>query len=438
MVVVYALHDGPRLRYTCEVLFGICWGIEWRLTDRIEELRGEDVLAINYSRDPSVPGVQIVPSGFIKQRGMQEVTPEVTEWKGLPALFPTDGSVPFDLFSAAFFLLARYEEYQPYRADQHGRFPAESSFAHRNGFLEQPIVEQWVSRLKSVMTNYERTAAPLGGEYRFVSTIDVDSAFAYRYKGLMRTLGGFAKDILQSDWKNAGKRFRCITGRVPDPYNTYDQLHALHEKYDVEAIYFFLLADYGLNDKGVSHRSQPLQQLIRKVGDYYKVGIHPGFQSNSDYKRLEIEVRRMAQISRRDVERSRQHFLVLRFPETYRRLIALGIKEDHTLGYAATPGFRAGISRPFPFYDLERETVTPLILHPFAVMDATLSRYLELTPEEAIAKVRDLRDKVQSVSGCFTVLWHNESLSNEGLWKGWKEVYEKVLKIGKGHDSEGA
>lgn len=431
MVTIYADDISPRLAYTCEVLFRYVLNAEFQLTDQLKNYSEAAGVQVNYSKDSSLPGFQIPPDGWLSKRGLQEIEPVYTEWEGIPALFPVEGGIGFDLFSAAFYLLSRHEEYQPYRGDVFGRFPAEDSYAYRHGFLQRPVIDEWMHELNIRWSMREKEAEHATRRFRFVSTIDIDSAYAYRYKGLMRTLGGFAKDFLAGDFRNARRRSLALAGRMPDPYNTYAQFHRWHQDYGVKAIYFFLLADYGYNDKGVSHRSRHLQQLIREVGDYYELGIHPGYQSNFDVKRLENEVRRMARISRREVTRSRQHFLILNFPDTYRRLIALGVREDHTMGFASQPGFRAGTSMPFPFYDLERESTTALIFHPFALMDATLNRYLSLTPSEALAVIREIAQKVKSVRGTFTILWHNESVSEENIWEGWSHVYPKTLQLAK-------
>jgi hypothetical protein len=60
-------------------------------------------------------------------------------------------------------------------------------------------------------------------------------------------------------------------------------------------------------------------------------------------------------------------------------------------------------------------------------MDSTLNLYMHLSPEEAISRVRILIDKVRKVGGVFSSLWHNETLSDEKQWKGWRIVYETLL-----------
>lgn len=125
---------------------------------------------------------------------------------------------------------------------------------------------------------------------------------------------------------------------------------------------------------------------------------------------------------------SRQHFLKLRFPETYRRLLAVGIREDWTMGYAEETGFRASIATPFRWFDVEKNEETPLIIHPFQAMDVTLKQYLQLTPEAATERLRTLIHTTQQVGGTFTTLWHNDNLAEIDDWKGWRAVYEQLLK----------
>jgi hypothetical protein len=120
---------------------------------------------------------------------------------------------------------------------------------------------------------------------------------------------------------------------------------------------------------------------------------------------------------------------MLRFPETYRTLIDNDITDDYTMGYSGDVGFRASICTPFYFYDLDREQITNLRVHPFAVMEATLKYYLKIKPEEALKYIAPLVQEAKAVDGVFMSLWHNESLSNIPPWEGWQDVYEQMVKI---------
>src|SRR5690606_20860146 len=97
------------------------------------------------------------------------------------------------------------------------------------------------------------------------------------------------------------------------------------------------------------------------------------------------------------------------------------------LGYAEMPGFRASICVPFHFFDLEKNAITSLIFRPFVVMDVSLKHYLRLDQKEAIQKIRELMDTVKKYRGEFISIFHNESLSDYDVWRGWRNVYEAML-----------
>ena len=97
------------------------------------------------------------------------------------------------------------------------------------------------------------------------------------------------------------------------------------------------------------------------------------------------------------------------------------------MGYASQAGFRAAIADTFRFYDLEHDIVTKLNIHPFTVMDGTLRDYLKLNNEASQAKIISLINEVKAVNGTFILLFHNETLSNEKRWKGWREIYTNIL-----------
>ena len=108
-------------------------------------------------------------------------------------------------------------------------------------------------------------------------------------------------------------------------------------------------------------------------------------------------------------------------------LAAEGITEDHSMGYPDQPGFRAGISRPYLFYDLTEEKQTRLKLVPFQIMDATLIHYMNLDPQHAEEVIIKLINETRKSGGLFVSLWHNTTLLNEPEWMGWRTLFEKVL-----------
>ncbi|HOM91514.1 MAG TPA: polysaccharide deacetylase family protein, partial [Bacteroidia bacterium] len=273
------------------------------------------------------------------------------------------------------------------------------------------------------------TLKSVSSKYKYVSTIDIDNAYAYLEKGLMRTIGAYGRSLVNFDLPQIVERSKVLMRLMHDPYHTYELMHDLHKRYKINVIYFFLLGEYGENDKNVSVDNRNFQSLIQSLADYADAGIHPSYGSNIKDGRLQKEVQLLTKILKREVTKSRQHFLKIRLPDTYRKLISVDIKEDFTMGYAGNIGFRAGICSSFYFYDLDQEVQTPLLIHPFAVMDATFRYYLKVNPEQVIDLIKPLIEEVKAVNGTFISLWHNESLSENHIWKGYRDIYEELLKI---------
>lgn len=364
------------------------------------------------------------------ETGISEQNISVFDYNSNKVFFATGktSALPFDVFAASFYLVSRYEEYLPHIRDEHDRFLAEDSLAFTNGFLQKPLVNIWALWVKKLIQEKYPSLIFSPKKYEFISTIDIDNAYAFIEKGFTRSVGGYLKSIFKLNVPEIFERTRALMRLQKDPYDTYDFQLEIIKKYKFKSIYFFLLGDYGVNDKNLPIESRKFQSLIKMLGDYAQIGIHPSYGSNKSKDQLKKEVERLSKVIHREVTISRQHFLKLTLPETYRNLIDLDITDDYTMGFASQVGFRASICSPFNFYDLDMDLETNLKIHPFAVMEGTLKYYMKVHREDAMQKIKPLIDEVKAVNGEFVSLWHNDSLSNQKIWLGWSSVYEEMVK----------
>jgi hypothetical protein len=365
---------------------------------------------------------------FEKEIVSQELKP--FNRNGLKAIFPVfhnDSSLNFDLLASVFYLVSRYEEYLPFVSDKHGRFEANSSILHEMKMLQTPLVNIWCMELGALLQGHFPGLRIKKKSYSFVPTYDIDAAWAYLHKGFYRSAGAYLQDLLNRNFDEMRLRTRVLRKQQPDPFDTFSLQLELQKQYRLRPVYFILFAAYGINDKNISTRNRYFHNLIKYIGDYADVGIHPSYASSFDKQLLRVEIEDLSKVLNRQIVQSRQHFLRMRLPQSYLNLIDLDIQHDYTMGYAQQPGFRAGIADSFRFYDLDHDVPTSLRVHPFTVMDGTLRDYLQLPKQEAEACISDLINKVKSVNGTFITLWHNESLSNQKRWTGWDDVYKKLL-----------
>lgn len=431
MILIYTSNITPRVKYIFHFIFNDIFNVAYNLTSDKQKFKTSKLPRINYSESEIKGTVKIKPHTLLFETEIKKYTIDITQWKGNKIFFQTDllSDMPFDPFSASFYLLTRYEEYLPCQKDKYERFPAEESLAFKNNFLEEPIIDQWAFHLAEILKIHYPDFEIQERKYNYIPTVDIDVAYAYKFKGFVRTTGAFAKALINFNFTDNLKRIKVLLGLDKDPYDTYDLLEKLHKKYDVKPIFFFLVGRYAQFDKNHSLKKKKFQELIKRISSAENVGVHPSYNSNSDFDALQSEVEGLSQIINKKVEKSRQHFLKLKIPETYRNLNKLDIRQDYTMGFASKPGFRAGTCTPFHFYDLEKEEQTALKVYSFQVMDGTLNEYMKLNQQEALEIIRKIADSVKRVNGTFITLWHNESVGEQRFWKGWSGVYEEMIKI---------
>ncbi|WP_153632863.1 polysaccharide deacetylase family protein [Prolixibacter sp. SD074] len=434
MILIYSHNLSPRLNYTVRYIFNDLIPTTFHLTDDPGLITRFYGPIINYSDNDELPGLHILPHGLLFSGKLVDFVPQIDNSGEIPLLFPVSTSekseLAFDVFSAIFWLVSRYEEYFPKgKTDIHGRFPAEISFACQHRFLQRPVVDLWAESLaNTISARWGKWEKPVR-RFRYISTIDVDNAYAILHKRMLRKMTASFRSIM-----NPGKnrpisvRKEVLKGQKPDPYDTYAELETLHEAYNVEAVFFFLLGDYGKFDKNLSYRNVNYRALIRDTSKKVPVGIHPSYKASGSLKKLQTEITRLRKIIGEPPFRSRFHYLRLTFPQSYQWLINTGIKEDYTLTYPSHAGFRAGTCTPFHYYDLSSETETNLKIFPTTVMEVSLKQYQDQTPEQATETINRLMMEVKKVNGTFVSLFHNESLSDSGEWKGWKNVFKSMLK----------
>ena len=126
-------------------------------------------------------------------------------------------ALPFDPFAASFFLVSRYEEYIPFIADEHNRFGARESFMFKSGFLDKPLVNQYAHMLGEILQKFNSGLELKTSQYKFINSVDIDNAYAYLGKGLVRTSGAFVNDLIKFRFGEIANRARTFVGLNAGP-----------------------------------------------------------------------------------------------------------------------------------------------------------------------------------------------------------------------------
>jgi hypothetical protein len=426
-VRIYSAEDTRRLRYIAGIILGDILGLSWEVITDKRKLGKHPV--INYSDEKIAGTFKISPDSLLFETGISPREINVNEWNGLPVFFQasSDSDIPFDIFAASFFLVSRYEEYLEYKPDEHGRFKASSSLAYRNGFLGIPIVDLWAREMSKSILKKLQTLTFKRNEYMALLTVDIDQPFAYLGKGLLRTIGGLFRDIKKMDG-HVGDRYKIVAMGEKDPYEVFDYITENIEGNNSDVRFFIPVGNYSKYDKNPSWKNDEFRKLILHLSGKYKTGLHPSYYSSENTSLIKTEAEHLKAILKSEVTISRFHYIRLFMPQSYHGIKNAGINEDYSMGYPDEPGFRAGIARPFYFYDVSEDKPTSLKIIPFQVMDGTLFDYKKLDPVTSKELILNLINESRKVGGLFVSIWHNTSLLDNDQWKGWREVFEFVLK----------
>lgn len=458
MIHLYSPVTAPRLEYILGVIFRDHLRVPYRLTTDRDDWMEVEGTKINYSGENLPVGLAIPPSGILSEtfapgrapvaNAMQGAGPleggvGATAGVGAPgSLGPgaeggprsgAEGSTwPFDLFGAIFYLLSRYEEYLPQAVyDPMGRFDPESSWAVRKGWLERPLVDEWIEALGQALRLDAKGGAARGkgGGAVFGPTYDIDQPWCYQHKGWKANILSAGKAVAKGQWAQFREQADVLGGRKRDPFDNFFWMDQVNEALPASPVYFFpLAAARTAFDKNPSPGNPAYQSMIRAHSAKYPVGLHPSFFSTTTPGQLASECAVLTQITGLPVTVSRFHYIRFRLPDGYRLLLDCGIRADYSMGYGERNGFRASYSRPFPWYDLEKETSTNLQVVPFCWMEATSYYNSRLNREAALAELQGYHRALDLVGGRLTAIWHNNSLGESDRWIGWRSVYSDFLR----------
>ena len=397
-------------------------GANFSITLDLEHFKKYDGVKINYSIEKKAnEDFTIGNCGLLFENGIRNQTIKCFEINDYKAFFKTgNDDFPFDIFSAAFFLLSRYEEYLPHEKDMYGRYPHEHSLAFREKFLQLPIINIWVKYLAEAL-KIKNSKFKIQNS-KFIPTYDIDIAWSYKHKGFFRNMGGFFRSP-------SIDRIQVLTGIKNDPFDTFIWLDGLHQQYQLKPLYFFLLAEQNsMYDKNILPHTNAVKRLITQHAEKYEIGIHPSWRSADDFLVFKKELQQLEALSKSSVTKSRQHYIRFNLPVGYRRLIDAGITDDYSMGYGSINGFRASVASSFYWYDLEKEEETILRIHPFCYMEANAYYEQKFTVAEAFDELMQYYHICKEVNGTLISIWHNHMLGSDKLYEGWGKMYEQFLR----------
>ncbi len=345
-----------------------------------------------------------------------------------------------DIFGASFFMLSRYEEVVTHDRDVFDRFPATASLAYRQGFLDRPIVNEYLEILWAAMKQLWPGLKRKKRETRTLVSCDVDVPYAWGTKSvrdLVRQIGGdliLRKDPVRG-FKSGLNYFFAKSGNYTfDPfYDKFEWMMGLNEKAGNKIAFYFMTDPTAeAFDMRYCIDEPIIRKLIYSMNDRgHEIGFHASYNTYLDQKQTCREANRLRKVMSetgvlQDVRGSRQHFLRWSTPITGQNCEAAGMDYDTTLGFADHPGFRCGVCYEYPLYDVVERRELNLLERPLVVMEKSVfdKNYMGYSyGEDGFKIIEELKQKCYRFDGDFTILWHNNQFPTRQAM----EIYQTII-----------
>ncbi|RDK89257.1 polysaccharide deacetylase family protein [Marinirhabdus gelatinilytica] len=426
MLLVHTQKITTRLTYSFKHILFRVLGCDVSFTTSLEEFVSYSGAKMSYGKQPLSTELFVQEFGLLSQNGIEAIDILVKPWEEVPAFFSTSekSCIPFDIFSAAFYLLSRYEEYLPHVKDEKGRYPAHESLAAEHNFLELPVIDIWAYKFKAVLATTYPKLHFSPKQMKVHTLLSVQQPFQYNQKGLFRSALGYLQDLTSGNFKEMGQRTQVLLGMRKDSFDTFTWIVNISKRSSAKLTAFFLLGEHETYEASLNTHRKAFKELVKYVGDYTEIGLLYSGSSLERYETLQAEKKRIEAITNRSLISAKQANFHVNLPENYRNLIELEIVKDYTMAYHDAPGFRAGTCTPFLFYDLDFEIKTPLMLHPVSVTSTGLGHLQKQEIEETVTQ---LMQRVKEVNGVFSMVFNNRDFTSAPEHTLWRKLFSETL-----------
>jgi hypothetical protein len=346
--------------------------------------------------------------------------------------------INYDISGLVYWMLSRHEEVYAVELDVHNRFPATASHAYKHQYLQRPIVDEWLDILGQVIKSTWPNIEIKTHIFKVKLSHDVDIPSRYAFTSVKQMLRNIIVDVIyRHDFLGvilspyiklfSGKSLRSI-----DPYNTFDWIMSVSEKYNLTSAFYFICGG-GVEGKDADYQldSPAIVDLMTRINSRgHEIGLHPSYNCYQD-KALILKEANNLKNTLEGLGLSqlkfggRMHFLRWSHPDTMYSLEAAGMGYDSTLGYADCPGFRCGTCFDYPAIDPIKKQMLNIRIRPLIAMDVSIlsNKYLGLEGNEALNNFIHLKNVCRSVEGSYTLLWHNNRLRT----RRHRELYLNIL-----------
>ncbi len=412
MILIYCNKITPRIEYTFNHIFKLILNKQFSITNSKPEFNDFKGFKFIYANAPISGELFFQSYGLLQEKGLEDHEVTIFEWDNLKCFFKVGekSAMPFDIFSAIFFLLSRYEEYMPHSSDIHSQFSYLESIAYKEDFLELPLIDIWIDKLKSVLETKLKLKCEIVSSNQATSIV-ISSLYPFKYinKYPFESFIIWLKNIINLNLWEVIEHILVLLKIRDDPWQIDDHTKSLLLASKAQVFFFFSFSSESFFKNETPKTNEFFKKYIKEIYDNFEIGLLPSKSAQKRLKIFELENFNISNLIHNKVHKVFLQRGLKKISEDYKNAISVDHANDFSMGYRDAFGYRASTGLSFFFYDLSNETKTNLLVTPFVA-------HYKLIDKTGIAEVKDkienFREIAKKYSGGFSIILNNQIFEN--------------------------
>ena len=412
MILIYCNKNSPRLEYIFDHIFKLTLNKNFSITNSKSEFMDFKGYKFSYANAPISEELFFQSNGLLEEKGLENRQVRIFEWDNIKCFFKVGqkSAIPFDIFSAIFFLLSRYEEYLPHSSNNRCKFSHLESIAHKEDFLEIPLIDIWIYKLKYILENKIRLKCGLVLNDQMTSII-INSLHPFKYtnKYPFESFMIWLKNLINLNLWEVIEHLLVLLKIKIDPWEIDDLTKNLLISLKTKIFFFFSFSSESFFKNETPKTNGFFKNYIKEISDNFEIGLLPSKGAQKSFKIFESETFNISDLVHNKVDKILLQEGLNEISEDYKNSISLDYANDFSMGYIDAFGYRASTSSSFLFYDLSNETKTNLIVTPFVAH----YRLIDKTDlSEVTDKIQMFKEFAKKYCGSLTIVINNQIFEN--------------------------
>ena len=412
MILIYCNKTSPRIEYIFNHIFKLILNKKFSITNSRTEFTDFKGYKFSYANTPIFKELFFQSNGLLEERGLENYEIKTFEWENVKCFFKVTekSAIPFDVFSAIFFLISRYEEYMPHSSNNRSEFSYLESIAYKENFLEIPVIDIWIEKLTSVLENKIQLKCKIDPNIQ-TSQILMSSLHPFKYtnKYPFESFSIWFKNLIKLNLWEVIEHLLVLLKIKIDPWEIDNYIKSLLFGSKTKATFFFSFSSQSFFKNETPKTNEKFKEYIKEVNDNFEIGLLPSNNALKKMKTFELENLNISKLVHFKIDKILLQNGLKKISDDYKNSLSFDYANDFSMGYIDAFGYRASTCSSLFFYDLSNETQSNLLVTPFVAHHKLIEKTsLSITTN----KIQKFKEFAKKYHGSFSVILNNEIFEN--------------------------